>query len=84
MLRVVWNEEMVWQDNLRKNCSKTLRQNCRKQAKNVLTHAGAYTIIGGYESEKKCQAKAPAKHFEDKKQDTPVVARVHECGRTSA
>ena len=56
----------------------------RKQAKNVLTHAGAYTIIGGYESEKKCQAKAPAKHFEDKKQDTPVVARVHECGRTSA
>lgn len=49
-------------------------ENLVKQAKNVLTHEEAYNIIGECESVWKCQAKAPAKHFEDKKQDTPVVA----------
>ena len=46
-------------------------ENLENQAKNVLTHAEAYNIIGECESVWKCWAKAPARHFEDKKQDTP-------------
>ena len=34
-----------------------------------------YSTISKCDSDSKCQAKAPAKHFEDKKQDTPVVAK---------
>ena len=65
-------------------CAKQRAENPWKSSKNVLTHEGAYNIIGECESVWKCQAKAPAKHFEDKKQIHLVVARIHECGRTSA
>ena len=39
-----------------------------------MTRAEAYNIIGKCENVWKCQSKAPVRHFEDKKQDTPVVA----------